>query len=61
MEQSTLAIIIVLLAIVSFALEKIPVALTAILASLAMAIFGITDYSKAFFCQHSFRIRQLWP
>lgn len=30
MEQSTLAIIIVLLAIVSFALEKIPVALTAI-------------------------------
>lgn len=47
MEQSTLAIIIVLLAIVSFALEKIPVALTAILASLAMAIFGITDYSKA--------------
>ena len=31
MEQSTLAIIIVLLAIVSFALEKIPVALTAIL------------------------------
>ena len=48
MEQSTLAIIIVLLAIVSFALEKIPVALTAILASLAMAIFGITDYSKAY-------------
>lgn len=48
MERSTLAIIIVLLAIVSFALEKIPVALTAILASLAMAIFGITDYSKAY-------------
>ncbi len=48
MDQSTIAIIIVALAVISFALEKIPVALTAIIAALAMAMFGIIDLSKAY-------------
>ena len=48
MDQSTIAIIIVVLAVISFALEKIPVALTAIVAALAMAMFGIIDLSKAY-------------
>lgn len=45
MEQSTLAIIIIGLAIISFAWEKIPLAVTAMIASLAMGIFGIIKFS----------------
>ena len=41
MEQSTIAILIITAAVISFALEKIPLAMTAILAALAMGIFGI--------------------
>ena len=48
MDQSIIALIIIGLAIVSFALEKIPLGLTAVLASLAMGVFGITDYSKVY-------------
>lgn len=48
MDQSTIAIIIVILAVISFALEKIPVSLTAIIAALLMAMFGIIDLSKAY-------------
>ena len=45
MEQSTLAIIIICLAIVSFAVEKIPLAVTAMIAALAMALTGIIKYA----------------
>ncbi len=45
MEQSTLAIIIIGITIVSFILEKIPLAVTAMLASLAMALTGIIKYA----------------
>lgn len=48
MDQSTLAILIIVIAVISFMLEKIPLAMTAIFASLAMAIFGIIDLSKAY-------------
>ncbi|NMC33887.1 MAG: hypothetical protein GYA36_15695 [Veillonellaceae bacterium] len=45
MEHSTLAIIIIVLAIISFAWEKIPLAVTAMIASLAMGITGIIKFS----------------
>ena len=45
MEKSTIAIIIICCAIVSFALEKIPLAVTAMLAALAMALTGIISYA----------------
>ncbi len=45
MENSTIAIIIIGITIVSFVLEKIPLAVTAMLASLAMALTGIIKYS----------------
>ena len=45
MEQSTLAIVIIGLAIVSFAWEKIPLAVTAMIAALAMGISGIIKFS----------------
>lgn len=48
MDQSIIALIIIGLAIVSFALEKIPLGLTAVLASLAMGIFGIIDFPKVY-------------
>ena len=48
MEQSTIAIIIISLAMISFALERIPLVATAMLASLAMAIFGIIPPSEAY-------------
>ena len=38
MESSTIAIIIILITIVSFILEKIPLAMTAMLSSIAMGI-----------------------
>lgn len=45
MENSTIAIIIIGLTIISFAVEKIPLAVTAMISSLAMALFGIIKYS----------------
>ncbi len=45
MENSTIAIIILGIAIVSFVLEKIPLAVTAMAASLAMGIFKIMPFS----------------
>jgi anion transporter len=48
MEQSTLAIIIIGLAIISFAWEKIPLAVTAMIASLAMGITGIIKFSDVY-------------
>lgn len=44
MEKSTIAIIIIVLAIISFGWEKIPLAVTAMLAALAMALTGIISY-----------------
>ena len=38
MESSTIAIIITIITIISFVLEKIPLAMTAMIASLAMGI-----------------------
>lgn len=48
MEQSTIAIIIISLAMISFALERIPLVATAMLASLAMTIFGIIPAKEAY-------------
>lgn len=51
MEKSTIAIIIIMIAVISFILEKIPLAMTAALAALAMGIFGIispADVYKSF-------------
>lgn len=45
MEKSTIAIIIIVCAIISFGLERIPLAVTAMLASLAMALTGIIKYA----------------
>ncbi|MGE4589308.1 MAG: SLC13 family permease [Acidaminococcaceae bacterium] len=44
MENSTIAIIIIALTIISFAVEKIPLAVTAMISALAMALFGIIQY-----------------
>ncbi|KOA19721.1 sodium-dependent dicarboxylate transporter SdcS [Clostridium homopropionicum DSM 5847] len=41
MAQSTLTIIIIFLSVISFALEKIPLSMTAMLAALAMGITGV--------------------
>ena len=48
MEPSTVAIIIFGLAFVSFMLEKIPLALTCIVGSLAMVFTGILDYGDLY-------------
>lgn len=48
MEQSTTAIIILIAIIISFALEKIPLGVTAILGSVAMAVFGVISFADAF-------------
>lgn len=48
MEQSTLAIIIIVITIISFVLEKIPMAMTATLSALAMGIFGIIDLTDVY-------------
>lgn len=48
MEQSTLAIIIIIIAVVSFILEKIPLVMTASLAALAMGVFGIIDTADVY-------------
>lgn len=48
MSQSTIAIIIVVIAIISFVLEKIPMALTASLAAIAMGMFGIIEIKDVY-------------
>ena len=48
MEQSTLAIIILIAVIISYATEIIPLAMTSILGALLMALLGIIGYSDAF-------------
>lgn len=48
MSQATIAIIIILFAIISFALEKIPLPVTAMLAALAMGIFKIIPFSDIY-------------
>lgn len=48
MEQSTLAIIIIILAVISFALEKIPLAMTAMIAALAMGLTGILPIKEVY-------------
>ena len=45
MENSTIAIIIIAITIVSFMLEKIPLAVTAMAASVAMGITGVMPFS----------------
>ena len=46
MENSTIAIIIIGIAIVSFVLEKIPLAVTAMAASVLMGVFGVMPFSN---------------
>lgn len=48
MAQSTIAIIILLAALVLYAVPKMPLSVTTILAMLAMAATGIIDYQTAF-------------
>ncbi len=48
MQESTIAIIILAAIIISFVLEKIPLAMTSILGAIAMAVFGITDFVDVF-------------
>lgn len=48
MNHAVLSIIIIVLAVVSFALEKIPLAVTALLASLAMGLFGIMEIKEIY-------------
>jgi len=47
MEQSTIAILIIALTSVSFVMEKLPIAVTALLASIAMSIFGVISYTDS--------------
>ena len=47
MQQSTIALIIMLVTIILFATEKLPLAVVAIFSALAMAIFGCISYSDA--------------
>lgn len=48
MEQSTLAMVIIGLGVVSFATEIIPIPLTAIITALAMGIFGIIKFGQVY-------------
>lgn len=48
MAQSTLAIIILIIALILYATPKMPLSVITILAMLSMAIFGIIDYDTAF-------------
>lgn len=48
MAQSTIAIIIIVITVISFILEKIPMAVTATLSALAMGIFGIIDLADVY-------------
>lgn len=48
MEQSTIAIIILLITLVLYSIPKMPLSVTTILAMLSMAFFGIIDYKTAY-------------
>ncbi len=48
MEASTIALIILAVTIILFATGKLPLAVTAVGAALAMGIFGVIPFSKAF-------------
>lgn len=48
MNQAILSIIIIVIAVISFAMEKIPLAVTALLASLAMGVFGIMPITQIY-------------
>lgn len=48
MEQSTIAIIIILLTIILFITEKLPLAVTSLLSAFAMAVTGCIDFEDAF-------------
>ena len=48
MASSTIAIIILVITIILFATGKIPLAITAVCSALAMGIFGVIPFSKAF-------------
>ncbi len=48
MEQSTIAIIIIVIAIISFILERIPLSVTAMMAALAMGLFGIIEIKAVY-------------
>ena len=48
MSQSTIAILILLVTVILFLTEKLPVSVTAICAMLAMGIFGIISWTDAF-------------
>lgn len=48
MAQSAIAIIILIIALVLYAIPKMPLSVVTILAMLSMAIFGIIDYDTAF-------------
>lgn len=48
MTSSTIALIIMAVAVVCFATEIIPLPITAVCAALAMALFGVIPYSTAF-------------
>lgn len=48
MVQSTIAIIILVAALILYAVPKMPLSVTTILAMLAMAVFGIIDYNTAY-------------
>lgn len=48
MSAATIAIIITVLAIIMYATEVVPIAVTSIFACLAMAVFGVISYKDAF-------------
>lgn len=48
MDQSTIAILILLVTLVLYAIPKMPLSVTTILAMLAMSVFGIIEYSDAY-------------
>lgn len=48
MEQSTIAIIVLIATLVLYSIPKMPLSVTTILAMLSLAVFGIIDYSTAY-------------
>lgn len=48
MEPSTIALIILAITIILFATGKVPLAVTAVASALAMGIFGVIPFTKAF-------------
>lgn len=48
MEITTIAIIITVVMVVMYATEVIPLSITAVLSCLAMSVFGVSSYARAF-------------